>query len=87
MRGVMIFMTALFALGIYYVIMSMVFQPLAEVILAFDLSSVNGASSIDTLQSILYLWGPMIYVTGWFVWAVRYYMSRNLFLGRRGSAR
>lgn len=85
MRGVMVFMVALFALGPYYVVMTMAFEPLSQVILAFDLSAVDGASSISTLQNILYLWGPMVYVTGWFVWAVRYYMSRNLYLGPRGA--
>jgi hypothetical protein len=87
MRGVMVFMTALFVLAPYYVIMTMAFEPLAQIILDFNLSAVNGASSIQTLRNVLYLWGPAVYVTGWFVWAVRYYMSRNLFLGSRGPAR
>lgn len=85
MRGVIVLMTALFVLAPYYMIMSMAFEPLAEVILTFDLSVIDGASSINTLKSILYLWGPMIYVAGWFVWAVRYYMSPNRFIGARGA--
>lgn len=85
MRGAMVFLTALFVLAPYYVIMSMAFDPLADVILAFDLSVINGASSIDTLKDILYLWGPAVYITGWFVWAARYYSSRNLFLGAGGA--
>lgn len=87
MRGVMVFMTALFVLAPYYLFMSMAFEPLAEIILQFDLSAVDGASSINTLKNVLYLWGPAVYVTGWFVWGVRYYMSRNMFLGSRGAQR
>lgn len=87
MRGVMVFMVALFALGPYYVVMSMAFEPLAQIILEFNLSAVNGASSIETLRNIMYLWGPMVYIAGFFLWSVRYYMSRNLFLGQRGPAR
>lgn len=85
MRGVYIFMLALFLLSIYYAIMAMVFQPLIDVITAFDLSAVDGQSSINTLQNIMFLWGPAVYITGWFVWAARYYISRNLFVsGPRG---
>lgn len=87
MRGVMVFMTALFALGPYYIIMTMVFDPMAAVILDFDLTVINGAASINTLKNILYLWGPMVYIAGWFLWSVRYYMSRSLFLGRQRSPR
>jgi len=81
MRGVTVFMTALFMLAPYYLIMSAAFEPLAQIILTFDLSAVSGASSIATLRNIMYLWGPMIYIAGWFIWGVRYYMSRNRFLG------
>lgn len=80
MRGVYVFMVALFMLGIYYLIMSMVFQPLIDVILAFDLSAVDGQSGINTVQSIMYIWGPAVYIVGWFAWAARYYISRNLFV-------
>lgn len=86
MRGAIVFMTALFVLAPYYLIMTAAFEPLAQIILEFDLTAVNGASSIDTLRNIMYLWGPAVYVAGWFIWGARYYMSRNQFLGARRGA-
>lgn len=87
MRGVMVFMIALFVLAPYYLVMSMAFEPLAQIVLGFDLSAVDGASSINTLRNVMYLWGPAVYITGWFAWAARYYSSRNQFLGSNGVGR
>jgi len=79
MRGVIVFLTALFMLGPYYLIMTMAFEPLIRIILNFgvDLSAVSGNSTISTLEDIMFVFGPFIYVGGWFLWAARYYMSES----------
>lgn len=85
MRGVIIFLTALFMLAPYFLVMTNVIEPLMEVVLTFDLSPVGGAAKVETLKDIMFLWAPFVYVAGWFVWALRYYMSSNLFTGAVGG--
>jgi len=89
MRGVIIFLTALFVLAPYYLIMTMAFEPLIRIITNFgvDLSAVSGASTIETIEDIMFIFGPFVYVAGWFVWAVRYYYSESLRVRQRPGGR
>lgn len=83
MRGVVILLIAAFALAPYYVIMTMVFEPLIDIVMTFNIGTggLDGDTTVPIIQDILFLWGPFVYLAGWFVWAVRYYVSRGLFIG------
>ena len=81
MRGVVLFLVACFALAPYYVLMTMLFEPLIDIVMTFNIGVIGGDTTVPLIQDIMFRWGPFVYVAGWFLWAVRYYVSRGLFVG------
>lgn len=82
MRGIIVFMTALFTLGIWYVVGVFMIEEFIELAHTVDLAPIGGVSRVETLKQVYFQWGPFVYLSGWFVWAVRYYVSPNRFRGQ-----
>jgi len=89
MRGVVIFLTALFMLAPYYLIMTMAIEPLIRILTAgsTNYAPFAGINTIETLKDVLFIYGPFVYVGSWFLWSARYYYSRAVFVGEAGGGR
>lgn len=85
MRGVVILMTALFALAPWYAIGVFMIEPLAEIARTANLAFINGQQTIDILLDVYFKWGPAVYIVGWFMWGVRYYASPERFVSTAGG--
>lgn len=49
----------------------------------FDTSDVNGSSTIDEVYESVFQWTPLVFVGGFIVWAVRWYIRREATRGPR----
>jgi len=89
MRGVVIFLTALFMLAPYYLIMTMAIEPLIRILTAgsTNYAPFAGINTIQMLEDVLVISGPFVYVGSWFLWAARYYYSRSVFVQATGGRR
>lgn len=66
--------------------MAFFFEDLAVILTGMMPAGHQFTGDIDTIESIMFLWAPMVYLIAWFVWAVRYYVSPNTYVSsRRGG--
>lgn len=82
MRGILTFLTACFLVVVHYLVGVYLIEPLLALNQTVDLAVVGGDQTRTAIRDAYFLYGPWVYLAGWFVWAVRYYVSPNRFRGQ-----
>lgn len=85
MRGIIVLVVALFGISAYMLVAPATMQPVADSVTSSggDMSEVNGGSTIQTMQEVMFQWVPLTFIAGFGIFAVAWYFRRELATGRR----
>jgi len=87
MRGVAVAITTGFvAMIMFGMVAPAALEPIMTVVTsnqAVQNSAIDAAGLADGLRNSIFVWGPLIVCGFGVVWAVRYYLRRELLTGRR----
>jgi len=86
MRGIaVVVVTTFIAMIMFGLVAPAALEPIMDVVTsnqAVQDSVIDGAGLADGLRNAIFVWGPLITVGFGVVWAVRYYLRRELLTGR-----
>lgn len=85
MKGVLVLGTAMFLLAVWYLVGAFAIEPFIALGRDANLAPFGGQGRLTDLKDIFFLYAPMAWLFAWFIWAVRYYLSPNKVVARRGG--
>lgn len=85
MRGVVVFFMTLFAVVVMMLFAPPVIEGVGENVKTFDSVDQQGQDTINDIYTSVFVWIPMVFVFGFGVWGVAWYIRRNKVIGRQGG--
>lgn len=81
MRGAVVVLVVVFTLGVALLVGVAALEPIGEFAKDRDsVDSINGSEKIDTTYDVVFKWMPLMFVSGFGIWGVAWYLRRE----RRG---
>ena len=85
MRGVVVFFMTLFAVVVMMLFAPPLIEGVGEEVKGYESVDQQGQDTINDIYTSVFVWIPMVFVFGFGVWGVAWYIRRNKVIGRRGG--
>lgn len=84
MRGVVVYIVLIMTILLSLFVAVSVIEPVGEHVKGYDEideGPLDGTSVINTTYTVLFKWMPLIVLGGMLIWAVRWYLREERFVG------
>lgn len=82
-RAVIVLIISVFVVLLGLMVGIAAIEPVAEEVKSFDSVDSQDSSTIDDVQTAVFEYMPLIVIGGLSLWALRWYLRRERFVGRR----
>lgn len=83
MRGLVVFFMTVFVVVVMMLVAPPAIEGVGEEVKQFDSVDQQGVDTIDDMYKAVFVWIPMVFVFGFGVWGVAWYIRENRVIGRR----
>lgn len=86
MRGIAVVIVTIFTSALLFgVFAPAVLEPIGQAVTGFSAvqnSPIDAADLFESLKQVILIWAPLLTIGGATVFAIRYYLNRERFVGR-----